>query len=60
MSQLILKSTTTRVDEKLDIPKEAKIIYVKYVNPTTLMIFYTISRPTLDELGKMKFPFGRC
>ena len=59
MPQLILKSTTTRVDEKLDIPKEAEIIYVKQVNLTTLTIFYTISRPTLEEIGKMKHPFGR-
>ena len=59
MPELILKSTTTCVDKKLDIPKEAKIIYIKQVNPTTLRIFYTISQPTLDELGKMQYPFGR-
>lgn len=59
MLQSILKSTTTRLGEKMDISKEAEIFYVKYVNPTTLTIFYVISRPTLDELGKIKFPFGR-
>jgi len=59
MPETTLHSKVVHIGEIMDFPKDAKIFFIQYINRTTLQIFYTTSKPTIDELVKTPYPYGR-
>jgi len=56
MPELTLHSKTVHIDDTLDLPKDAKIFHIQYINRTTLQILYTTSRITYAEQLNRKHP----
>ena len=49
MPELTLHSKRVYTDEVLELPKDAKIFHVEYINKNMLIVFYTTSRITYAE-----------
>ena len=58
MPEITLHSKMVHTDETLDLPKDAKIFYIEYIDNESLQVFYTTSRITYAEQLNMKRPFG--
>ncbi len=56
MPEITLHSKVVHIAEALDLPKDAKIFYIQYINRNTLQIFYTTSRITYAEQLDMGRP----
>ena len=59
MPEITLYSKEIHTEEVLDLPNDAKIFHIEYIDDKTLLVFYTVSKLTMDELGKTPYPFGR-